>query len=138
MMSNRSSSAADSVVYNNITTVMLSKTESLINGNDNHLDIFSLVWLNTDGIIKDNRDTEQKLRTIINHLKKFDDAKECQQYIEQRSKQDRLVVVISGQLGQEIVPSIHKLRQVLSIYIYCNDKKSNEQWTNKFRKVTLK
>ncbi|CAF3158929.1 unnamed protein product [Rotaria sp. Silwood2] len=44
-------------------------------------------------------------------------------------------MVVSGQLGREIVPSIHNLRQVISIYVYCFDKKRNEQWACKHAKV---
>ena len=96
---------------------------------DNHLEIFSLIWLDANDNIEDSRNTQQKLRTIINQLKKFQDAKECQQYIEQTSKEDRLVLIVSGQMGREIVPFIHQFRQVSSIYIYCKDKKSNEKWS---------
>jgi hypothetical protein len=70
-------------------------------------------------------------------LKKFEDVRECQQYIEQRSNSDRLILIVSGQLGREIVPLIDNLRQILSIYVYCIGKKSNEQWTLKFAKVKL-
>ncbi|CAF1196393.1 unnamed protein product [Rotaria sordida] len=44
-------------------------------------------------------------------------------------------MIVSGRLGREIVPSIHKLRQVISIYVYCMDKRSNEQWAGNFEKV---
>ncbi|CAF5071208.1 unnamed protein product, partial [Rotaria sp. Silwood1] len=44
-------------------------------------------------------------------------------------------MIVSGQLGQEIVPSIHKLQQVVSIYVYCMNKKKNEQWARTFAKV---
>ncbi|CAF5007406.1 unnamed protein product, partial [Rotaria magnacalcarata] len=84
---------------------------------------------------KETRDTEQKLRSIINNLKKFQDVKQCQKYIEERSKNDRLVMIVSGQFGQEIVPSIHKLRQVISIYVYCFDKVRNKQWSDKFTRL---
>jgi hypothetical protein len=120
-----------------MATTVLSNNESLTNGNENHLEIFDLIWLDTDGNIKDSRNTEQHLRSIINHFKKFQDVKECQEYIEQRSIQDRLVLIISDQLGKEMVPSIHKLRQVSSIYVNCQDKKSNEQWAKRFTKVHL-
>ncbi len=103
------------------------------NDNDKHLEIFCLIWLDANGA--ESRDTEQKLRSVINYLKKFQDVKQCQQYIEERSKNDRLVIIVSGRLGREIVPSIHKLRQVVSIYVYCMNKKSNEQWSSKFAKV---
>src|ERR1700721_2649408 len=85
------------------------------NVNDNHLEIFSLIWLDMEMNVKDSRNTEQKLRSIINHLKKFQDVKQCQQYIEQRSQKDRLVLIVSGEMGREMLPSIHKLRQVISI-----------------------
>ncbi|CAF4595262.1 unnamed protein product [Rotaria sp. Silwood2] len=102
---------------------------------DMHLEIFCLVWLDAGSSAKDGRDTEQQLRSIINHLKKFQNVAQCQQFIYERSPKERVVMVVSGQLGREIVPSIHNLRQVISIYVYCFDKKSNEQWTYKYAKV---
>ena len=120
-----------------MATAVLSNDDFQTNTDDKNLEIFSLIWLDENVNVKDTRDTEQKLRSIINHLKKFQDVKQCQQYIEQRSKKDRLILIVSGQLGREIVPSIHKLRQVISIYVYCMDKKSNEQWACKFAKVKL-
>ncbi|CAF4935073.1 unnamed protein product, partial [Rotaria socialis] len=66
---------------------------------------------------------------------KFQDVKQCQKYIEERSKNDRLVMIVSDQFGREIVHSIHKLRQVISIYVYCFDKVGNKQWFDKFAKV---
>ncbi len=116
---------------------LLPTDESLPNNNDNHLEIFSLIWLDAYDDIDDSQNTEQKLRTIINHFKRFQDAKQCQQYIEQKSKQDRLVLIVSGKLGQEVVPFIHKLRQVSSIYVYNKDNNTNEQWINHFTKVNI-
>ncbi len=120
-----------------MATPILSNDKSSTNDDNNHLEIFSLIWLDDNVNAKESRDTQQKLRSIINHLKIFQDVQECQRYIEQRSKQDRLVLIVSGQLGQKVVPSIHKLRQVSSIYVYCKDKKSNEQRAYKFAKVDL-
>ncbi|CAF3299344.1 unnamed protein product [Rotaria sp. Silwood2] len=102
---------------------------------DMRLEIFCLIWLDSNITAKDNRDTEQRLRSIINRFKKFQDVKECQTYIEHQSQQDRIVMITSGSLGQEIVSSIHKLRQVISIYVYCMDKQRNKQWADKFPKV---
>jgi hypothetical protein len=120
-----------------MATAVLSNDDFQTSIDDKNLEIFSLIWLDENVNVKDTRDTEQKLRSIINHLKKFQDVKQCQQYIEQRSKKDRLIIIVSGQLGREIVPSIHNLRQVMSIYVYCMDKESNEQWACKFAKVKL-
>ncbi|CAF1493037.1 unnamed protein product, partial [Rotaria sp. Silwood1] len=102
---------------------------------DMRLEIFYLIWLDSNITAEDNRDTEQRLRSIINRFKKFQDVKECQKYIEHQSQQDRIVMITSGSLGQEIVSSIHKLRQVISIYVYCMDKQRHKQWADKFPKV---
>ncbi|CAF4940366.1 unnamed protein product, partial [Rotaria socialis] len=92
-------------------------------------------WLDANSNAKDTRDTEQKLRSIINHLKKFQDVKQCQKFIEERSKNDRISIIVSGQFGREIVPAIHKLRQIISIYVYCFDIVLNKQWADKFSKI---
>jgi 2-phosphoglycerate kinase len=120
-----------------MATAVISNNDFKINTDDRNLEIFSLIWLDENVNIKSSRDTEQKLRSIINHLKKFEDVRQCQEYIEERSKKDRLILIVSDQLGEEIVPLIHNLRQMMSIYVYCINKKSNEQWTWKFPKVKL-
>lgn len=119
----------------NMATPVLSNGELDTSADDQHLETFSLIWLDTNMNVKETRNTEEKLRSIINHLKKFPDVKQCQEYIEQRSQEDRLVLIVSGRMGQEMVPVIHHLRQVISIYVYCTDKKKNEEWSCKFPKV---
>ncbi|CAF0877888.1 unnamed protein product [Adineta steineri] len=118
-----------------MATALLLNDDFYTNTDDKYLEIFSLIWLDANVDVKDNRDTEVKLRSIINHIKKFQDIEQCEQYIDQTSQKDRLILIVSGPLGQEIVPSIHQLRQVISIYVYCMDKNSNEQWVHKFSKV---
>ncbi|CAF4399206.1 unnamed protein product, partial [Rotaria socialis] len=99
------------------------------------LELFCLIWLDANSNGKEARDTERKLRSIINHLQKFQDVDQCQKFIEKRSKNERVVMIVSGRLGREIVPAIYKLRQVISIYVYCMDKKGNKKWADKFAKV---
>ncbi|CAF1126603.1 unnamed protein product [Rotaria sp. Silwood1] len=114
----------------------ISPNDKIYTSADNqYLEIFCLIWLDTNVNSKDIRKTEQKLRTVINRFKKFQDVEECKRYIEQRSQQDRLIVIVSGQLGRQIVPSINTLRQVISIYVYCMDKQRNKEWADKFSKV---
>ncbi|CAF0746203.1 unnamed protein product [Didymodactylos carnosus] len=103
---------------------------------DNNLETFHLIWL--DAVANDTEedvDAQQRLRTSINHLRTFKYENACEQYIQGVSKDDRVVLISSGQLGREVVPRIHQLRQVSSIYIYCMDKESNEEWAKEFTKV---
>ncbi|CAF0866804.1 unnamed protein product [Adineta steineri] len=118
-----------------MATAVLPNDDFYKNTDDKCLEIFSLIWLDANINVKDTRDTEMKLRFIINHIKKFKDVKQCQHYIEQTSQKDRLILIVSGRFGRELVPYIHQLRQVISIYVYCMDKNSNEQWALKFVKV---
>ncbi|CAF3621208.1 unnamed protein product [Adineta steineri] len=118
-----------------MATALQPNDDFYTNTDDKSLEIFSLIWLDANVDVKDTRDTEVKLRSIINHIKKFQHIKQCQQYIQQTSQKDRLILIVSGRLGREIVPYIHQLRQVISIYVYCMDKKSNEQWACKFSKI---
>ncbi|CAF3804426.1 unnamed protein product [Rotaria sordida] len=105
------------------------------NVDDEELEIFGLIWLDDNTQSEDNRDTEQRLRSIINRLKKFQDVLQCEKYVMKRSSKDRLVIIVSGRLGRIIVPTIHEVRQVVSIYVYCMYKKANEEWTHHFPKV---
>ncbi|UJR16763.1 hypothetical protein I4U23_003663 [Adineta vaga] len=113
--------------------VDLSSDDMHTDDHDKQLKIFSLIWLDTN--LTESRDTERKLRCIINHVKKFQDVKQCLNFIEERSQKDRLVVIVNGKLGKEIVPYIHDYKHVISIYVYCADKKTNEQWSSKFSKI---
>ena len=110
-------------------------SKSLEISNEN-LETFSIFWLDVQvNTTEDNRNAQLKLREIINHLKTFDDQNECLQRILSLSTQDRLVLIVSGRCGRQLVPQIHHLRQVSSIYVYCMDKKTNEQWAKDFIKI---
>lgn len=105
---------------------------------DENLETFSLVWLDADNNMeKNNGHREQQLRNISYHLRKFDNEHEFQTYIERTSKDDRLVLIINGELTRSLVPRIHRLYQVSSIYIYAINKNVNDQWIKESPKVTL-
>ena len=101
-----------------------------------NLETFSLIWLDAEvNNDEGNKQTQAKLRQIINHLDVFNDQFQCEQYICSISAEDRIVLIVSGRLGREIVPRIHSLRQISSIYVYCQDRKANEKWAQHFPKV---
>ncbi|CAF1410716.1 unnamed protein product [Adineta ricciae] len=108
-------------------------TSLYFNTNDQRLELFSLVWLDSNP--HETRQTEQKLRSIINRLKRFRQVDQCRQYIEEMNSKERVVLIVNGRLGKELVPSVHRHRQIISIYVFCMDKESNRQWAAKFSKV---
>jgi hypothetical protein len=96
------------------------------------------LWLDVEvNTNPENRKTEQKLRTLINPLKTFDNKNQCEKYIRSVSAQEQLLLIVSGGLGRELVPHIHNLPQVIAIYVYCKDKKAIEPWAINFTKVNI-
>ena len=112
-------------------------SDYLANIDDEHLEIFCIIWLDDNSQANDNRDTEQHLRSIINRFKRFKDVERCEKYINERSPEDRLILIVSGRFGRKIVPAIYKVRQVISIYVYCMDEARNKEWSKKYTKVIV-
>jgi hypothetical protein len=109
---------------------------NVITSSDNNLETFTLLWLdasiNTDD---QNRQAQESLRSIFYQLRQFENLDRCEQFIKSTPIEDRIVLIVSGQLGREIVPRIYTLEQLLSVYVYCHDVKSNEEWAVQFSKV---
>jgi len=102
-----------------------------------NLETYCLIWLDASvNGSQENIQAQQQLRSSINYLLTFQDDQQCLQYIDSVPKDDRIVLIVSGRLGRIIVPQIVQLRQIISIYVYCMDKKANEQWAQHFSKVS--
>jgi hypothetical protein len=115
---------------------MAGMNSKVIQSHNHNLETFSLLWLDAKvNATEENRQAQKKLRQIINHLRTFDNQYQCEQYISFFSEQDRFILIVSGQLGRQIVPQIHRLRQLSAIYVYCRDKKLNEEWAKNYHKV---
>ena len=105
-----------------------------------NLELFSLIWLdNMVDATQENREIQDKLRSIINYLKTFDNCQQCENYLRNQTneKHDKIILIISGRLGQEIIDKIHYLPQIISIFVYCMNKEKNELWANKYKKVSI-
>ena len=119
----------------------MEKTEELNKKNAisyDHLEAFSLLWIT--GEIKDideknQQHNEQKLRAIINYLKTFENVDEFQQYLDAVSKKNRFVIIVNDRFCRELVPIIHQLFQISSIYIYCANSNKHKKWSKDFPKV---
>ncbi|CAF0792530.1 unnamed protein product [Rotaria sp. Silwood1] len=100
-----------------------------------NLETFILIWLDSlVNISEDNIDTKKLLRKAITYVIPFDDSEKCMEFIRSNSH-ERIVLIVSGRLGQMLVPRIHEFSQLIAIYVYCSDKKRNEQWAKNFIKV---
>ena len=98
-----------------------------------NFETYCLIWLDASANDStENVEAQKQIRTSINHLLTFEDDQQCLKYIKKTSKDDRIVLIVSGRLGQIIVPKIVQYRQITSIYIYCMNKQLNQQWAQNY------
>jgi len=98
---------------------------------DQNFETYSLIWLDS----QENLQAQKQLRSSINHLITFEDDQLCLKYIQSLTKHDRVVFIISGTFGQTFVPKIVPLLQITSIYVYCFNKQTHQQWVKQYPKV---
>ena len=95
-----------------------------------------LIWLdsNFDEKDEDCQNTLTHLRRLINTINIFTDEDECIQFL-QENIEDKVCMIISGYIGNHIVPHIHDISQVDSIFIICGTKQYHEKWTRNWSKI---
>jgi tetratricopeptide (TPR) repeat protein len=95
-----------------------------------------LIWLDTniDDNNEDCRNTITQLRGVVNDINTFTDGDESIQFINTITD-NKICMIISGSLGEHIVPQVHNMSQVDSIFIFCGNKKRHEQWTKEWSKI---
>ncbi|CAF3345867.1 unnamed protein product [Rotaria sp. Silwood1] len=115
-----------------------SSKESVDQSINSNFESFTCLWLDQNvNSTQDNLQTQKELRQVINHLRTFDKSDECEQYIRKITK-EKVVLIVSGSLGRQLVPQVHDLRQFSACYVFCQDQKANEQWANKYHKLVAK
>ena len=100
------------------------------------MDNFRLLWLAPD-IDKNEKNFNQSLdrmRQVVNTIDFFTDADKCVEFLG-RIQNEQVLLIVSGFLGKSVVPLVHKLTRVDSIYIYCADTRRHEGWTQSWSKV---
>ncbi|CAF0722029.1 unnamed protein product [Adineta steineri] len=95
-------------------------TAPILFNDKKHLGKFSLIWLDQNANL--SKDIEQKLRSIINHLKPLQDIEQC-------------CYDLCDKVGKIIIPHIHHINKLLSIYVHCSDNNIDKQWSSKFQKI---
>jgi tetratricopeptide (TPR) repeat protein len=95
-----------------------------------------LIWLdsNIDDNNEDCRNTVVQLRRVVNDINTFGDCEQCIQFIN-TINDNKVCMIISGSLGEHIVPRVHNMYQVDSIFIFCGNEKRHEQWTKEWSKI---
>ena len=95
-----------------------------------------LTWLdnNIDESSADYRNTITQLRRAVNTVNQYTDSEQCIEFL-QTIDNEKVCMVISGSLGQHVVPRVHDMSQVDSIFIFCGNKEYHEQWAKEWPKI---
>jgi hypothetical protein len=100
-----------------------------------HLETFLLVWLGSKIDHEQNKILQKRLRQYITILVIFDDLKTCEQWLKNRSTNDKIFLIVSDGLGKKLVPNIHQLTSIISIYIFSYKPENYLDWSQNFVKI---
>ena len=97
---------------------------------------FLLIWLdaNITSSDEDSQHTLQKLRSVVNDIHLFTDPDDCVACLAE-VQTEKAFVIVSGSLGEKIAPTLHPMKQVDAIYIFCRDKSRHKEWARAWPKI---
>ncbi|CAF1153648.1 unnamed protein product [Adineta steineri] len=95
-----------------------------------------VIWL--DKSINDNNadcsNIIKQLKCIVNNVNTFTDEEQCIEFI-QTTTNNQICMIVSGSLGQHIVPHVHNMSQVDTIFIFCNNQEWHKPWAKQWPKI---
>jgi hypothetical protein len=116
-----------------MTTNILSSNNH--RADNNNAENFVLIWLDPSVNSDENSNAQKKLANIHTNFKKFTSVADAEKSIRQFAVTNRVILIVSGGFGKEIVPRIHQLEQVLMIYVFCVKRETHIEWAKEFDKV---
>jgi hypothetical protein len=95
-----------------------------------------VVWLDPslDRFSEDVQNSVMHFREFANSTEIFTDLEKCATFIRE-VKNEKVFLIVSARLGQQLVSAFYSLPQVYSIYVVCDDKTEHQQWIEQYHKV---
>ncbi|CAF4171889.1 unnamed protein product, partial [Adineta steineri] len=95
-----------------------------------------VIWL--DNNINDNNadchNTIKQLKRVVNNISTFTDGEECVEFI-QTITNNKVCMIVSGSIGKRIVPHVHHISQVDTIFIFCDNQEWYKEWAKEWPKI---
>ncbi|CAF1285744.1 unnamed protein product [Adineta steineri] len=97
---------------------------------------YLLLWVDTDIDLTDKgcQNTLTQLKNVVNDVNLCTEPNQCIQVLNKFDK-ERAFVIVSGSLGQHLVPKIHSIPKLDTIYIFCGDQSRHEGWAHNWTKI---
>jgi tetratricopeptide (TPR) repeat protein len=98
---------------------------------------FLLIWVdaNIDESKQDYQHTLAQLRSVVNDVYIFTQPDESIDFLTE-ADDTKAFLILEGTIGQHILPLIHDIVQLDSIYIFCGDESPHKQWVKEWPKIT--
>ena len=98
---------------------------------------YRLLWVDAsiDETNEDCLHAMAQLRSVVNDVTVFTDPDACVDFLGGVTK-ERVFVIISDSLAQALVPRIHSMAQVSTIYIFSLNPAQPEPWAKQWSKIT--
>jgi hypothetical protein len=123
---------------NNIPTTSSSVRSRLFDRERYNLESHQLICCDTNTQNSITRDiTLSELRQIIDYTKCFDNDKSCKRYLEE-TQHIVSFLICSDNISTQLIPEIHHLQNIRSIYVYSPNSEHHQQWSSEYVKVRLK
>jgi tetratricopeptide (TPR) repeat protein len=94
------------------------------------------IWL--DDSIENNvasRELKTQIRQMVKgRLQTFADPEKCADYITDITTQ-KIFLIVSNRFGQYVIPLIHDIPQIDTVYVYCGNRLAAESWAKPYSKV---
>ncbi|CAF3424027.1 unnamed protein product [Rotaria socialis] len=97
---------------------------------------FIIIWLDPD-IDEVNvkfPDTIARLRSIVSWIKVFTLPDDSVDYLTDVTDEN-VFLFVENSFGKQLVPLIHELPQLYSIFVFCNDNDEQQTWTKEWTKA---
>ena len=129
----------NSKLKSNATTNPTATNVTRIGGYSNRSRIvqnYLLVWLDANATTsnEDSQQTLEQLRSVVNDVNLFMEPDACVDFLSE-IQLEKVFLVISDSLGQDLVSCIHQMSQIDAIYIFRGDESRHEKWAKEWPKV---
>jgi hypothetical protein len=97
---------------------------------------YIVVWLDStykqsDVVYQNNM---KEIQQVINSIRSFTDVNECINFVAQL-KDDKVFMIVSNDLVEQIIHSIQDKPQLKSIYVFGNNQSNQQSWTQQCNKI---
>ena len=99
----------------------------------------SLIWFDDSDVSSEEDELVcEQLRTVNSDFQMIKSRVQFDEYVKSQAPNARVILIVSGRLGQLIVPEIQSLTQISAIHVYCAIKAAHEKWVANYKIVLIR